>query len=80
MPYYLVYFNIPLLIMYLSAIEILICYTEIEVNKVYFLRFCTQYDTSFSKYSIELIVALSSTNATKIMNHILCKTEETRSD
>ena len=36
-----------------------------EFNSVYFLRFCTQYDTWFSNYRIELIVALSSTNATK---------------
>ena len=36
---------------YLSAIETLIC---------------GRYDTRFSKYGIELIVALSSTNATKI--------------
>ena len=52
--------------MYLSAIEILICYTKIEVNRVYFLRFCTKYDTCFSKYGLGLIVALSSTNATKV--------------
>ena len=42
-----VYFNIPLLFMYLSAIETLIRHTEID-----------------PKYSIELIVALSWTNAT----------------
>ena len=35
---------------------------------VYFLRFCTKYDTLFSNYRIELIVALSSTNATKNRN------------
>ena len=33
---------------------------------VYFLRFCTKYDTRFSKYHIGLIVALSLTNATKL--------------
>ena len=37
----------------------------VEFNRVYFLRFCTKYDTWFSKYRIELIVDLSSTNATK---------------
>ena len=42
---------------YLSAIEKLICYTEIEADKVYFLRFCTK--CLSSKYGIELIVALS---------------------
>ena len=36
-----------------------------KFNRVYILRFCTKYDTWFSKYRIELIVALSSTNATK---------------
>ena len=36
-----------------------------ELNRVYFLRFCTKYNTWFSKYRIELIVALSLTNATK---------------
>ena len=51
--------------MYLSAIENLICHTEIEVNRLYFLRFCTKYLTLVSKHGIELIVALSSTNATK---------------
>ena len=61
-----IYLNNPLLIIYLSAIETLICHTEIEVNRIYFLRFCTKYD-DFLKYGIELIVALSSTNATKIL-------------
>ena len=37
-----------------------------EFNWVCSLRFFTKYDTRFSKYHIELIVALSSTNATKI--------------
>ena len=36
-----------------------------RANGVYFLRFCTKCDAWFSKYGIELIVALSSTNATK---------------
>ena len=45
--------------------ETLNCHTEIEVDRVHFLRFCTKYDTRFSKYGIELIVSLSSTNATK---------------
>ena len=55
-----VYFNTPLLILYLSAIETLICHTEIEFNRVYFLRFCTKYRTPFSKYRIDFVVALSS--------------------
>ena len=50
--------------MYLKAIEILIC--RREISRVCFLRLCTKYDTRFSKYLNELIVALSSTNATKI--------------
>ena len=45
--------------------ETLFCHTEIEVNKICFLRFCTKYPTRFSKYGIALLVALSSTNATK---------------
>ena len=63
----LVYFSIPLLItcIYFSAIETPICNTEIEVNRVCFLRFCTKYLTWYSKYSIELIVTLSSINTTK---------------
>ena len=36
-------------------------------NRDYFLWFCTKYITCFSKYGIELIVALSLTNATKIV-------------
>ena len=52
---------------YLSAIETLICLTEIEFNRVYFLRFCREYLIRFSKYHIELIVALSWTNATKMV-------------
>ena len=40
-----VYFKIHLIIIYLSAIETLICHTEIEVNRVYFLQFCTKYLT-----------------------------------
>ena len=50
----------------IEALISVICHTEIEVNRVYFLRFYTKYDTRFSKYGIELIVALSSTKATKI--------------
>ena len=33
--------------------------------RVDFLRFCTNYDTRFSNYRIELVVALSLTNGTK---------------
>ena len=67
------YFNTPLLMIYLSATEALIFHIEIELNRVYFLRFCTKYDTCFSEYGIELIVALSSTNPTKNIegNHII---------
>ena len=61
------HFKIPLLIIYMSAIETFICSTEIEVKWVYFLRFCTKYLTRVSKYDTELILALSSTNATKII-------------
>ena len=43
-----------------------ICRRKNEFNTVYFLRFCTNHDKGFSKYRIELIVALSSTNATKM--------------
>ena len=60
------YFITPLLITYLSAVETLIYYLEIEFNGVFFLRFCTKYKTWFSKYHIKLIVALSWTNAIKI--------------
>ena len=42
---YIINFNISLLIIYLSAIETLICHTEIEVDRVYFHRFCTKYKT-----------------------------------
>ena len=58
--------NTPSLIIYLSAIETPICHREIEFNRVYILRFSTKYDTRFSEYRIELIVSLSSANATKI--------------
>ena len=44
-----------------------------ECYRVYFLQFCTNYDTRFSKYRIEYIVALSSTNATKIAVLVLLK-------
>ena len=60
-----IHFNTPLLIIYLSSIETLICHRDIEFDRLHFLQFCTNYDTLFSKYRIELIVALSSTNATK---------------
>ena len=45
----------------------LICYIEIEFNMVYFHWFCLEHDTSFSNHHIELIVALSLTNARKIL-------------
>ena len=43
-----VYFNTALLIIYVSAIETPICHREIKFNRVYFLRFCSKYDTRFS--------------------------------
>ena len=46
-----------------------ICHKKIEFNRVYFLRFCTNDDTWFSKYRIGLIV--SSTDATKIISILL---------
>ena len=52
-------------IIYLIVIKTLICHTEIEVDTVYSPRICTKYDTCFSKYSVELMLTLSSTNATK---------------
>ena len=55
--------------MYLKPIETLVCHTKIDFSRLYFLRFCTNYDTQFSKYSIELIVALSSTNTTNMSFH-----------
>ena len=62
-----VYLNTPSLIIYLNAIKTLICHTEIEFNVVCFFRFCTKYYclTWFSKYRIELIMALFSTNTTE---------------
>ena len=62
-----VYFNTPLLITHLSAIETRICHKRFEFNRVYFLRFCTNYNTRFAKYRFDLIVALSSTNAAKTL-------------
>ena len=59
-----VYFHMLLLIIHLSAIERLIC--RIEMSLIGLLpSVLHKYDTRFSKYGIELIVALSSTNATK---------------
>ena len=43
-----------------------ICKSEIEFDRVYSLRFCTEYDILFSKYRIELLVVLSATTATKM--------------
>ena len=60
--------------MYLSAMETLICLREIEFDRAYFLRFCTKYDICFSKYRIKLIVALSSTNTTKIVKMVIYRT------
>ena len=51
--------------MYLRAVEILICHTEIEVNGSTFFGFAQNALHDFQNYSIELIVALSSTNYLK---------------
>ena len=45
--------------------ETLIFHREIELNRIYFLRFCTNHYTRLSNYRIKLIMAMSSTNATK---------------
>ena len=63
---YSVYFNIPMIIMYLRVIETLICHTEIiEVNRVYFLRFCTKTLHAFQNTVLNLLVALSAANTKK---------------
>ena len=55
-----VYFHTLLLIMYLSAIETLICRRKMSlIGSI--PPVLHKYDTRFSKYRIELIVALSST-------------------
>ena len=68
----LVYFNTPLFIMYLGVIEKLICYREIEFHRVYFLRFCTKYDT---KYRVEDTMKtnrpLLSCNLPQTLSHVL---------
>ena len=46
------YFYTPLLIIYFSAIETLICHTEIEVDRVYFLQFYTKYDRIYMVFKI----------------------------
>ena len=50
----------------LSVIETLICQREIKFDRIYCLRFCTNYDRCCSKYRISFIAVLSSTNVTKI--------------
>ena len=52
-----IYFDAPSMIIYLVAIETLICHSEIKFNRVYFLWFGTKYVTRFSKDRIELMVA-----------------------
>ena len=42
-----VYVKIPWLVTHLSAIETLIYHREIEFDRVYFLRFCTNFDLRF---------------------------------
>ena len=41
----------------------------IYFNRVYFLCFCTKYETWFLQYLIKLIVTLCSTNATKVLSY-----------
>ena len=48
-----VYFNIPFLIVYLSAIKTLTCHQEIEFNRVDFLWFCTNYEINDFKNIIK---------------------------
>ena len=60
-----VYFNTLLLIINLSSVETLDCRREMSLIGSTSFGFCTKYDTRFSKYDIELMVALYSTNATK---------------
>ena len=62
-----VYFHKLFLIIFLSAIERLICRREMSLIGPTSFDFAQKYDTWFSKYHIELIVALSSTNAKKIV-------------
>ena len=38
-----VYFYAPMLIIYLSVIETFVCHREIELNRAYCHRFCTNY-------------------------------------
>ena len=58
---------------------------EFDFYRVYFLRFCTSYQPWFSKYLIELIEALFSTNAKKknLVSkrgfHFYCRTAFTKS-
>ena len=68
-----VYFNTPLLFIYLSAIESRICHRKIEGLLLLVLQKKKKYDGPykyrFSKYCTELIVALSSTNVTKMSSY-----------
>ena len=61
-----VYFHMLLLISYLSAIEILTCRREISLIGSTSFGFAQNTIHDFQKYRIELIVALPSTNATKM--------------
>ena len=60
-----VYFNTLLLIIYVSAIETFICRRGMSLIGSTSFGFAQNTIHDFSKYSIKLIVALSSTNATK---------------
>ena len=59
--------------MYLRAIEIHIYPREIECNRVYLICLAQTTIHDFSKYCIELIVALSLTNATKTVPPVIAK-------
>ena len=59
-----VYFNTLLLILHLSAIETLVCRREMSLIGSTSLGFAQ--NTIHDLHGIELIVALSSTNATKM--------------
>ena len=61
-----VYFNTLFLIIYWSATETLIWHREMSFIGSTYFGFAQKKIHDFSKYRIELIVALSSTNATKI--------------
>ena len=64
----LILFNMLLLIIYLSAIETLICRREMSLIRSTSFGFAQNTIHGFQKYPSELIVALSSSNA-RIMSY-----------